>query len=157
MPKKSSTPNRAFKVADQIQRDLTELIRELKDPRLGMVTLQAVEGQPLHALFPTQDALYTHMVKYEGQEWVDDHKDRLNEFYDFTLLAGHEAYLGMGEHDAQPCSGDSGGPLVQSIDGKLTVVAVVSGSFKGGTYPCSTLSNFGPAAEELDAAPPVPG
>ena len=29
--RKSSTPNRAFKVADQIQRDLTELIaRELK-------------------------------------------------------------------------------------------------------------------------------
>ena len=42
--KKSSTPNRAFKVADQIQRDLTELIaRELKDPRVGMVTLQSVE------------------------------------------------------------------------------------------------------------------
>ena len=42
--KKSSTPNRAFKVADQIQRDLTELIaRELKDPRVGMVTIQAVE------------------------------------------------------------------------------------------------------------------
>ena len=42
--KKSSTPNRAFKVADQIQCDLTELIaRELKDPRVGMVTLQGVE------------------------------------------------------------------------------------------------------------------
>jgi ribosome-binding factor A len=49
MPKKSSTPNRAFKVADQIQRDLTELIRELKDPRLGMVTLQAVEVTPDYA------------------------------------------------------------------------------------------------------------
>ena len=37
MRKKSSTPNRSFKVADQIQRDLTELIaRELKDPRLGV-------------------------------------------------------------------------------------------------------------------------
>ena len=45
--KKSTTPNRAFKVADQIQRDLTELIaRELKDPRVGMVTLQAVEVTP---------------------------------------------------------------------------------------------------------------
>lgn len=42
--KKSSAPNRSFKVADQIQRDLTELIaRELKDPRVGMVTLQGVE------------------------------------------------------------------------------------------------------------------
>ena len=48
--KKSSTTNRAFKVADQIQRDLTELIaRELKDPRVGMVTLQGVEVTPDYA------------------------------------------------------------------------------------------------------------
>ena len=47
--KKSSTPGRGFKVADQIQRDLSELIRELKDPRIGMVTLQAVEVTPDYA------------------------------------------------------------------------------------------------------------
>lgn len=48
--KKSSTANRSFKVADQIQRDLTELIaRELKDPRVGMVTLQGVEVTPDYA------------------------------------------------------------------------------------------------------------
>ncbi|MBV5292335.1 MAG: 30S ribosome-binding factor RbfA [Curvibacter lanceolatus] len=48
--KASSTPNRSFKVADQIQRDLTELIaRELKDPRVGMVTLQSVEVTPDYA------------------------------------------------------------------------------------------------------------
>ncbi len=48
--KKSSTPNRGFRVADQIQRDLSELIaRELKDPRLGMVTLQSVEVTPDYA------------------------------------------------------------------------------------------------------------
>ena len=50
MRKKSATPNRAFKVADQIQRDLTELIaRELKDPRVGMVTIQGVEVTPDYA------------------------------------------------------------------------------------------------------------
>lgn len=51
MPKrKAAAPNRAFKVADQIQRDLTELIaRELKDPRVGMVTLQSVEVTPDYA------------------------------------------------------------------------------------------------------------
>ena len=50
MPKKSTTPNRGFKVADQIQRDLTELIaRELKDPRVGMVTIQSVEVTPDYA------------------------------------------------------------------------------------------------------------
>ena len=37
--KKSSTPNRAFKVA----------ARELKDPRVGMVTLQGVEVTPDYA------------------------------------------------------------------------------------------------------------
>jgi len=43
-------PNRGFRVADQIQRDLTELIaRELKDPRVGMVTIQAVEVTPDYA------------------------------------------------------------------------------------------------------------
>ncbi|MEY4758337.1 MAG: hypothetical protein RL459_1407 [Pseudomonadota bacterium] len=48
--KKSKIPNRSFKVADQIQRDLTELIaRELKDPRVGMVTIQAVEVTPDYA------------------------------------------------------------------------------------------------------------
>ena len=50
MRKKSSAANRGFRVADQIQRDLTELIaRELKDPRVGMVTLQAVEVTPDYA------------------------------------------------------------------------------------------------------------
>jgi ribosome-binding factor A len=45
--KKSPTPNRGLKVADQIQRDLTELIaREMKDYRLGMVTIQGVEVTP---------------------------------------------------------------------------------------------------------------
>ena len=48
--KKSSTPNRGFRIADQIQRDLSELIaRELKDPRVGMVTLNAVEVTPDYA------------------------------------------------------------------------------------------------------------
>lgn len=50
MRKKAATPNRGFRVADQIQRDLTELIaRELKDPRVGMVTIQSVEVTPDYA------------------------------------------------------------------------------------------------------------
>ena len=49
MPKKQTKPNRAFQVADQIQRDLGELVREIKDPRLGMVTLNSVEVTPDYA------------------------------------------------------------------------------------------------------------
>ena len=47
--RKTSAPNRGFKVADQIQRDLSELVREMKDPRLGMVTLSAVDVTPDYA------------------------------------------------------------------------------------------------------------
>ncbi len=49
MKHKKSTVNRSFRVADQIQRDLAELIRELKDPRIGMVTLNSVDVTPDYA------------------------------------------------------------------------------------------------------------
>jgi len=49
MKHKRSIPNRGFRVADQIQRDLAELIRELKDPRIGMVTISAVNVTPDYA------------------------------------------------------------------------------------------------------------
>jgi ribosome-binding factor A len=49
MKHKHSIPNRSFRVADQIQRDLAELIRELKDPRVGMLTLNSVEVSPDYA------------------------------------------------------------------------------------------------------------
>jgi len=48
--RKSPKPNRAYQISDQIQRDLAELIaREVKDPRVGMVTLQGVEVTPDYA------------------------------------------------------------------------------------------------------------
>jgi ribosome-binding factor A len=49
MRHKKSIPNRSYRVADQVQRDLAELIRELKDPRIGMVTLNSVEVSPDYA------------------------------------------------------------------------------------------------------------
>ncbi|MEY2843289.1 MAG: hypothetical protein RI920_1326 [Pseudomonadota bacterium] len=49
MRHKRSTPNRGLRVADQIQRDLAELIRDLKDPRVGMVTVNSVEVTPDYA------------------------------------------------------------------------------------------------------------
>src|SRR5579859_6588568 len=40
----AKNPSRLSRIADQIQKDLAELIRtELKDPRVGMITLTAVE------------------------------------------------------------------------------------------------------------------
>jgi ribosome-binding factor A len=49
MRHKKAIPNRSFRVADQIQRDVAELIRELKDPRIGMVTINSVEVSPDYA------------------------------------------------------------------------------------------------------------
>jgi ribosome-binding factor A len=46
---KKAIPNRGYRVADQIQRDVAELVRELKDPRVGMVTINAVEVTPDYA------------------------------------------------------------------------------------------------------------
>ena len=43
MRHKRSIPNRGFRVADQIQRDVAALIRDLKDPRIGMITINSVE------------------------------------------------------------------------------------------------------------------
>lgn len=45
-----SIPGRGLRVADQIQRDLSDIIRsEIKDPRVGMVTLTEVQVTPDYA------------------------------------------------------------------------------------------------------------
>ncbi|EPX98249.1 ribosome-binding factor A [Ralstonia sp. AU12-08] len=51
MPKKSgSAAGRNLRIADQIQRDLAELIqREIKNPAMGLVTLQSVTLTPDYA------------------------------------------------------------------------------------------------------------
>jgi ribosome-binding factor A len=49
MKHKRAIPNRSFRVADQIQRDVALLIRDLKDPRIGMVTVNSVQVTPDYA------------------------------------------------------------------------------------------------------------
>lgn len=46
---KRTIPNRSFRVADQIQRDVAGLIRELKDPRIGLLTINGVDVSPDYA------------------------------------------------------------------------------------------------------------
>ena len=47
---RSRSPNRAQRVSDQIQRDLAELIaREVRDPRVGLVTVSGLELTPDYA------------------------------------------------------------------------------------------------------------
>jgi len=48
--KHSPKPQRGLRIADQIQRDLAELIRtEVRDPRVGLVTLSGVDVTPDYA------------------------------------------------------------------------------------------------------------
>jgi ribosome-binding factor A len=48
--KHAQRPQRGQRVADQIQRDLADLIRtEVQDPRVGMVTVSGVEVTPDYA------------------------------------------------------------------------------------------------------------
>ena len=49
MRHKRAIPNRSLRVSDQIQRDLAALIRDLKDPRIGMVTINSVVVTPDYA------------------------------------------------------------------------------------------------------------
>ena len=49
MRHKKAVPNRSYRVADQIQRDVAMLIRELTDPRVGMVTINSVDVTPDYA------------------------------------------------------------------------------------------------------------
>jgi ribosome-binding factor A len=64
MRHKPSIPNRSYRVADQIQRDLAGLIRELKDPRIGMVTLNSVEVSPDYA----HAQVYFSVLAGDGEE-----------------------------------------------------------------------------------------
>ncbi|MEF7615771.1 30S ribosome-binding factor RbfA [Aquincola sp. MAHUQ-54] len=49
MRHKKAIPNRGLRIADQIQRDVAELIRDLKDPRVGLVTITGVDVTPDYA------------------------------------------------------------------------------------------------------------
>ena len=50
MPRQATGAHRIHRIADQIQRDLSELIpRELRDPRLGLVTVAEVQLTPDYA------------------------------------------------------------------------------------------------------------
>ena len=77
---KRSIPNRSFRVADQIQRDLAELIRELKDPRVGMLTINGVE------VSPDLISRVTDAVLDEVREWQHRALDRMYPIVIFDAL-----------------------------------------------------------------------
>jgi hypothetical protein len=113
----------------------------------GPLTLRAVKGKALEAIFGSTETLLEFMEQKEGT-LTPERRERLTRYYDTPLLTDYEAYLGLGPGDARPCMGDSGGPLVGRQDGVMTVFGVVSGSIKSPQASCSHLgegyATFGP-------------
>lgn len=123
----------------------------------GTLTLRATEGAFAQRIFGSLEELvaFAKSESPEGFGWGDERRLE-KDFWDWNLLSEYEAFLGLGDGDAQPCSGDSGGPLVARIGGELVVAGVVSGSFKlSNTYanPCSVLgevyATFGPVVQTM--------
>jgi ribosome-binding factor A len=75
MAKHSKTiPQRGLRVADQIQKDLSELIAfELNDPRVGMITLTEVQLTPDYA----HAKIYFTLLK-DGKEEIKQTLEGLN-------------------------------------------------------------------------------
>ncbi len=63
-----ANPQRLRRVADQIQRELSDILRaELKDPRVGMITLTGVEVSPD---FAHAKVFFTSLAEATGRDEV---------------------------------------------------------------------------------------
>ena len=121
--------------------------------KAGSLTVKALHGAPLAALYPTLDALGDALTATEGVAFVQNNADLISQMYATPLKEGYEVYVGTTPGDAQVCHGDSGGPLLQKVNGELVVVGVASTvGFSGTKLPCTmgaVYATFGPKAQEL--------
>ena len=127
--------------------------------RRGTLTVQATAGTALAARFPDDEALLSFAEGARGAAFRARNAAALSRLRTYALLSDHEAWLGTGRGDVQPCSGDSGGPVLRAgSGGVLEVVGVVSGAFKGerdggGHETCGAIGEFygtfGPSAQAL--------
>lgn len=126
---------------------------QLGTRKAGTLTLRAVEGQPLHVLFPTIDAFDDAIKKDEGNALVLNSTEAIRQIYDMQLKPGYEVFLGAVDGDAQVCHGDSGGPLLMNVDGELVIQGVASAvGLSGARLPCNMGAIYavpGPAAQKL--------
>lgn len=129
--------------------------------KMATMSLRAIQGQSLHALFPTYDDFTARIAQAEGDAYVQQQAPLLRYYYDASLLAGgYEAWVGGGADEAQLCHGDSGGPLLKVVDGKFRVFGVVSTGVQGVKSVCENAggnyATFGPEARDLIARAEMP-
>lgn len=103
----------------------------------GSLTLRAVSGAPMKALFPTAADLVAMWAQTEGPDSAAQLSSALAVYYESTLQPDLEAWLGGGAGDAQTCLQDQGAPLLaKDAAGKLTVYAVGSNAIAGTKTKC---------------------
>lgn len=145
MRHKKKAPARGVRVAEQIQKDLAELIpRELRDPRLGFVTLTDIELTPDYAYATVYFSVLTGSAQ--------DTEDALNEAAGylrnliFKRLRIHTVPTLRFKHDESVEKGAEMSDLIDRAVRSLPGEEVVS---KGRTQvlPDSAAENQGPEPE----------
>jgi hypothetical protein len=123
--------------------------------RAGSVTIRAVTGKALAAIFKTPQDFFDAVAQLDGQPFVDANKADFQQLYDTPLIDQYELYAGAAPNNAQACNGDSGGPLLQKLpDGSRQVIAVSSGVVSTTRLPCtmgSAHATFGPKVQDMIA------
>jgi hypothetical protein len=124
--------------------------------RAGSVTIRAIQGKALAAVYPTPQAFFDALAKADGQDAVDANKAGFQALYDTELLDQYELYAGAAPNNAQLCNGDSGGPLLRKMpDGSRQVIAVSSAVIVTTQLPCtmgSAHATFGPKVQDMFSA-----
>lgn len=115
MRHKKKTPTRGIRVAEQIQKDLAELIpRELRDPRVGFVTLTDVELTPDYAYATVYFSLLSGSVE-TTEEGLNDSAGYLRNLL-FKRLHIHTVPTLRFKHDQ---SVEHGAQMAQLIENAL--------------------------------------
>lgn len=135
-----------------ISQDLTK--QTLGQRHAGTLTLRAVAGAPMKALFPTEADLVAAWTKAEGQASATQLSAALASYYESQLQPDLEAWLGGADGDAQTCLDDQGAPLLaKNADGKLTVYGIASNPLGGAQTKCipfgAPYAMLGAAAQAL--------
>ena len=129
--------------------------------RIGSLTLTANAGKPLEKAFITYGNFLDHAVEAENDPGIygatDDRNGMAAYAYAYSLLPLHEAFVGLGVSDAQPCRNDSGAPVLLEDKGRLVLWAVASGSLKLSEKSCGNygafVSTMGPLVQPLLSTP----
>lgn len=127
MRHKKKAPARGVRVAEQIQKDLAELIpRELRDPRLGFVTLTDVELTPDYAYATVYFSVLTGSAE-ESEKALNDSSGYLRNLI-FKKMHIHTVPTLRFKHDT---SVERGTEMSQLIDRALNSGGAVD-SAEGG-------------------------